>query len=76
MMSPADRTRAQDTNASGVPLSLAEERAARVRDLRYDPILDSRDDDCGRDRLGDDSLRCRMRRALSCSTSRAARTGP
>ena len=36
MMSPADRTRAQDTNAPGVPLSLAEERAARVRDVRYE----------------------------------------
>ena len=36
MMSPADRTRAQDTNAPGVPLSLAEERAARIRDVRYE----------------------------------------
>ena len=36
MMSPADRARAQDTTTPGVPLSLAEERAARIRDVRYE----------------------------------------
>jgi aminopeptidase N len=36
MMSPADRTRAQDAIAPGVPLTLAEERAARIRDVRYE----------------------------------------
>ncbi len=36
MMSPADRTGAQDAIAPGVPLTLAEERAARVRDVRYE----------------------------------------
>jgi aminopeptidase N len=36
MMSPADRARAQDAIAPGVPLTLAEERAARVREVRYE----------------------------------------
>jgi aminopeptidase N len=35
IMSP-DRARAQDTIAPGVPLALAEERAARIRDVRYE----------------------------------------
>jgi aminopeptidase N len=36
MMSPADRAGAQDAIAPGVPLTLAKERAARIRDVRYD----------------------------------------
>ena len=35
MMFPADRAGAQDSIAPGVPLTLAEERAARIRDVRY-----------------------------------------
>ena len=36
MMFPADHIRAQDATAPGVPLTLAEERAARIRDVRYE----------------------------------------
>ena len=36
MMSPADRARAPTAIAPGVPLALAEERAARIRDVRYE----------------------------------------
>ena len=36
MMSPADHVRAQDALAPGVALALAEERAARIRDVRYE----------------------------------------
>jgi aminopeptidase N len=36
MMSPADRAGAQDAIAPGVALTLAEERAARIRDVRYE----------------------------------------
>src|SRR5262245_16764584 len=36
MMFPADRASAQDVIAPGVPLTLARERAARIRDVRYE----------------------------------------
>jgi aminopeptidase N len=36
MMFPADPAGAQDATAPGVPLMLAQERAARIRDVRYD----------------------------------------
>jgi aminopeptidase N len=36
MMFPADRAGAQDSTAPGVPLTLAQDRAARIRDVRYD----------------------------------------
>ena len=36
MMFPADPAGAQDSTAPGVPLTLAQDRAARIRDVRYD----------------------------------------